>query len=360
MGRWTSQTLAEVVALQRGHDLPTSDRVAGSVPIIGSFGVTGLHNFAKYSGPGVAIGRSGASIGKATWVDGEFWPLNTCLFVTDFKGNDPRWVFRLLGTIDFAGFNSGSAQPSLNRNYLAGIPVVVPPLPEQEAIAEILGALDDKIAANERAMMLADDLAQATAAHVFGGVATLGEIAQITMGSSPPGTSYNEVGTGLPFFQGVRDFGMRSPARRVFTTEPLREADVGDTLISVRAPVGRVNVAVERLCLGRGLAGVRSTSGTPRTLMHQIAASDSWEPYNSEGTVFGAINKAALARASVPAVSNERSAELEVELEGLETLIAARLLESSTLTATRDALLPLLMSGKLRVKDADKKIEEVL
>lgn len=124
MTDWSSSTLGNVVELQRGHDLPTTTRVAGPVPVIGSFGVTGWHNISKYEGPGVAVGRSGASIGVATYVNGPYWPLNTCLFVRDFKSNDPGWVFRLLASIDFSQFNSGSAQPSLNRNFLKGILVV--------------------------------------------------------------------------------------------------------------------------------------------------------------------------------------------------------------------------------------------
>lgn len=136
---WKNSTLGDLIQLQRGHDLPSQDRLPGTVPVIGSFGVTGSHSVAKYKGPGVAIGRSGASIGCATFVDEPYWPLNTCLFVRDFKANDPRWVYRLLGQIDFMAFNSGSAQPSLNRNFLRSIPVRVPSLTEQHAIAEVLG-----------------------------------------------------------------------------------------------------------------------------------------------------------------------------------------------------------------------------
>lgn len=166
MSSWDDTTLAEVVTLQRGHDLPTTSRGTGTVPVIGSFGITGYHDVAKYSGPGVAIGRSGASIGVATYCRDDYWPLNTCLFVKDFKGNAPRWVYYLLDSIDFSGYNSGSAQPSLNRNYLAHIPVGLPPFDEQQGIAAVLGAVDDKIESNRRAyaisLSLLDLMAQQT------------------------------------------------------------------------------------------------------------------------------------------------------------------------------------------------------
>jgi len=89
-------------------------------------------------------------MGKATYVPGDFWPLNTALFVEDFLGNDPCFVYALLSLIDFSRYNSGAAQPMLNRNYIRNIPVPIPDLPEQQAISEVLGALDDKIAVNER------------------------------------------------------------------------------------------------------------------------------------------------------------------------------------------------------------------
>src|SRR5205823_1690384 len=116
----------------------------------GSFGITGWHDSARVKGPGVAIGRSGASFGVATYSAQDFWPLNTVLYVTDFHGNHERFAYYVLSALDLTRFNSGSAQPSLNRNYIALEEVRVPPLPEQLRIADILGALDDKIELNRR------------------------------------------------------------------------------------------------------------------------------------------------------------------------------------------------------------------
>ena len=109
-------TLGELVTLQRGHDLPEGKRTAGPVPVMGSFGITGSHDIAKAKGPGVTVGRSGASIGVVSYTEDDYWPLNTCMYVTDFKGNDPRFVYYFLQTVNLAAHNSGSAQPSLNRN----------------------------------------------------------------------------------------------------------------------------------------------------------------------------------------------------------------------------------------------------
>jgi type I restriction enzyme S subunit len=360
MNRWDQTTLGDLIALQRGHDLPSQERTAGDVPIIGSFGITGSHNVAKYSGPGVAIGRSGAAVGKATFVDHDYWPLNTCLFVRDFKGNDPRWVYWLLDTMDFMAFNSGSAQPSLNRNFLRNIPVLAPPIGEQEAIAEVLGALEDKIVANTKLVEVADELAASLTRKgldVSQPVA-LSTIADIVMGSSPSGSSFNEIGEGTVFYQGVRDFGVRFPSNRVWTTAPVRLAVPGDTLLSVRAPVGRVNLATEGTCIGRGVASIRSSTGRPFTLFHLLKGSEeAWAPFEAEGTVFGSINKSQLASLLVPSLRAGQEERLEGQLAPIERAIASALGENANLAATRDALLPQLMSGKLRVKDAEKALE---
>lgn len=246
--------------------------------------------------------------------------------------------------------------PHTNLGILAELEIPLPPLAEQQAIAEVLGALDDKIAANTALAVTADLCASAL---LLGSLSTdrvrLDSIARITMGSSPKGEALNELGDGVPFYQGVRDYGFRSPTRRVFTTSPVRSADTGDILVSVRAPVGDVNVANEPLCIGRGVAAVRSTIGTQATLFHQLKAErDAWEPYEAEGTVFGSINRDQLHGIQVRPVTSERADLVESELAVLEASINATLAENRTLADARDTLLPQLMSGKLRVRDADE------
>lgn len=280
---------------------------------------------------------------------------------------DPRFLLYYYLSPDFQRIIATNAihGATVSRIGLATMPkwrVRIPGLATQRAIAEVLGALDDKIAANDRVITTADALASAaTLQHVTARSVALCEIGEITMGSSPPGASYNESGDGVPFFQGVRDFGVRSPARRVWTTAPVRTAGEGDTLLSVRAPVGRTNLATETLCIGRGLAAIRSREGKPWTLFHQIRAAGSvWAPYEAEGTVFGAINRSALETVEVPAIAPELASDLEQQLAALEGRIRAAIRENATLATTRDDLLPLLMSGKVRVRDAEKRVGEVL
>ena len=255
---------------------------------------------------------------------------------------------------------TGTTNLDLSRADLLGYEFRLPGLSEQQAIAEVLGALDDKIAANTALAATADLYASTVLLGSLGaGRVRLASVALITMGSSPKGDTLNELGQGVPFYQGVRDFGFRSPTRRVFTTAPVRSANAGDILVSVRAPVGDVNVADEPVCIGRGIAAVRSTTGTQATLLHQLKAeSDVWEPFEAEGTVFGSINRDQLHGIQLHAVAPERVEFVETELAAIESSIAATLAENLTLATTRDALLPQLMSGKLRVRDAEDLIVE--
>jgi type I restriction enzyme S subunit len=158
---WRKQKVGEIVRLQRGHDLPDSQRIQGTVPVMGSFGITGWHHIPRAKGPGVTIGRSGASIGVVSMIESDYWPLNTCLYVTDFLGNDPEFCFYWLKTLDLARLNSGSAQPSLNRNYVYELPACIPQVAEQKSISALLGSLNRRIKLLEATNRTLEAMAQA-------------------------------------------------------------------------------------------------------------------------------------------------------------------------------------------------------
>ncbi|WP_245852599.1 restriction endonuclease subunit S [Isoptericola jiangsuensis] len=267
----------------------------------------------------------------------------------------PGFLFYYLQTVGISNLAVGSALPYLKQSDLSDLPCQLPSLGVQAAIADVLGALDDKIAANTQLATTADELAGALLRSHVDPTArtTLTDIAEVIMGSSPTGETLNEEGEGVPFFQGVRDFGFRFPARRVWTTSPTRFAEEADVLVSVRAPVGSINVASERLCVGRGLAAVRARDGRQATLLHLLRhVPDVWLPFEAEGTVFGSINRAQLHALDLPVVPRDVAGSLESEISALESRIRFAVVENQKLAATRDALLPALMSGKLRVEGA--------
>lgn len=160
MPEWRSCTLGEVVELKRGYDLPEREREEGHFPIVSSSGVSGYHSKAMVKAPGVVTGRYG-TLGLVHYITEDFWPLNTSLYVRDFKGNDPRYVSYFLRTIDFQAFSDKAAVPGLNRNHLHQAAVRVPDPDTQRAIATVLGSLDDKIEQNRRTARALERVARA-------------------------------------------------------------------------------------------------------------------------------------------------------------------------------------------------------
>ncbi|MFT4940995.1 MAG: type I restriction enzyme S subunit [Paraglaciecola sp.] len=172
----------------------------------------------------------------------------------------------------------------------------------------------------------------------------------VVMGQSPKGDTYNENGDGMLFFQGRRDFGFRYPTPRVYTTDPKRLAKTGDTLISVRAPVGDRNMAIQECCLGRGVAGIRHKSGARSftyTFIGHIEKnlSDS----GSDGTVFSSINKNELGAVGFIAPTENLLAIFEEKIASLDQRVEVNSKEIVTLEEMRDSLLPRLLSGSLEI-----------
>jgi type I restriction enzyme S subunit len=142
---WEVKRIGDFAPLQRGFDLPTNKIVKGKYPVVYSNGILNFHNEYKAKGPGVVTGRSG-TIGKVTYVEQDYWPHNTSLWVTDFKNNNPRYVFHLYKYLDLSKFASGSGVPTLNRNDVHAAKIAVPPIEEQNRIVSVLSLWDTTIA----------------------------------------------------------------------------------------------------------------------------------------------------------------------------------------------------------------------
>ena len=150
--------LGELVTLKRGYDLPESRRTAGNYPIISSSGMSGSHNEYEVEGPGVVTGRYG-TLGEVFYIANRFWPLNTSLYVHDFKGNSPRFISYYLRTVLSGNFNAAGAVPGVNRSVLHKLGVPKPPR-EQNKIAAILSAYDELIENNRRRIALLEKMAE--------------------------------------------------------------------------------------------------------------------------------------------------------------------------------------------------------
>lgn len=166
--------LGDVLTLKRGYDLANRERNDGVVPVISSSGVTGFHDVAKVRPPGVVTGRYG-TLGQVHFSDVAFWPLNTALYVTDFKGNDPRYCAALLQASSLASRSGAAAVPGLNRNDLHEIPVPAISLDEQRKIAAVLGAYDDLDRNYRRRIEILNEVGLSVFKQCFGPEQRLGE-----------------------------------------------------------------------------------------------------------------------------------------------------------------------------------------
>jgi type I restriction enzyme, S subunit len=298
---------------------------------------------------------------------------------------------------------AGGTRNALTKGMIESLRILVPrKVDEQHAIAHILGTLDDKIELNRRMNQTLEEMARAIFKSWFAdfdpvrakaagrqpaGLAPeiaalfpdgfeeseLGEIPRgwhasrvgvefsLTMGQSPPGSSYNETGEGAPFYQGRADFGFRYPSRRVYCTVPTRFAKPGDTLVSVRAPVGDVNMAIERCAVGRGVAALRHHSGSRSfTYYSTYHLAPHFDKFEAEGTVFGSICRDDFERLPSIAPSESLMCGFERVAAPLDDRIEANERESLAVAALRDTLLPKLISGELRLPDAEDLLSEAL
>lgn len=254
---------------------------------------------------------------------------------------------------------STSAYPSLKPSDIEFLDISLPPLPEQIRIASILSSLDDKIDLLHRENKTLEAMAETLFRQWFIEEAKedweegkLGDEFEFIMGQSPSGESFNEEGVGIPMYQGNADFGFRFPTRRVFTTQPTRFAEINDTLISVRAPVGAQNMATEKCCIGRGVAAFRykdNSSFYSYTYYKLKSLLDDIKQYNDNGTVFGSISKSDFENIDIMIPDKDTILNFQKQVKPIDDKIINNNYEIQTLIQQRDALLPKLMSGEVKI-----------
>jgi type I restriction enzyme S subunit len=187
---------------------------------------------------------------------------------------------------------------------------------------------------------------------------TVGKAFVLTMGQSPPGDTYNQKADGLPFYQGRTDFGFRFPTKRIYCNAPTRLAEIGDALVSVRAPVGDVNMAIETCCIGRGVAAVRHSGGCSGYTFYTMRnLGERFKNFDSEGTVFGSINKKDFDALPVLAPSHPVLLAFDKFSKVLDGRIAINEEQIRLLVELRDALLPRLISGTLKVSSEESLVD---
>lgn len=170
---WIETTIGDQVTLQRGFDITKDQQKAGSVPVVSSGGIRSYHDTAMVKAPGVVMGRKG-TLGKVFFLGEDFWPHDTSLWVKDFKGNEPRFVYRFFEVLDVRGLDSGAANPALNRNQVHPLTTKWPPKEKQTVIAENIDALSEEaqklIAVYEKKITALDTLKKSLLSQAFSGL----------------------------------------------------------------------------------------------------------------------------------------------------------------------------------------------
>ncbi|MYA68519.1 restriction endonuclease subunit S, partial [Candidatus Poribacteria bacterium] len=272
---------------------------------------------------------------------------------------------------------TGTTFLEVTKARLLEVEIPLPPLVTQRKIAAVLSAYDDLIENNTRRIKILEDLAQTLYREWFvhfrfpghekvpmvesplgpipqeWEVKKLGEMCDVLMGQSPKSKFYNETGEGLPFHQGVTDFGQRFPTDRVYCTIQKRIAEVGDILFSVRAPVGRINVANKKIVIGRGLSAIHSKNGDQAFILQQLKDRFQEEDTMGSGTIYNAITKADLLGIQLLKPAKSIVAKFEEAAQPISLELANLTMKNTNLRQTRDLLLPKLISGEIDVSELD-------
>ena len=397
---WIETKLGDVITLKRGYDLPERDRRNGSVPVVSSSGITDHHSDSKVSGPGVVTGRYG-TLGLVFFVPTDFWPLNTALYVRDFKGNDPRFISYFLRSLDFSNCSDKAAVPGLNRNHLHEEAVRIPvTVAAQRAIAHVLGTLDDKIELNRRMNATLEAMARALFRSWFvdfdpvrakmegrdTGLPT--DIADLfpdrlvdsELGEIPEGWRISEIGLEVDAVGGTtpstkepaywnegqhlwatpRDLSKLLSPVLLDTDRKITDAGArkissgvlpaGTVLLSSRAPIGYLAIAEVPTAINQGFIAMICRKQLPNLYVLFWCYENLEHIKNiAGGSTFAEINKKAFRPLPV-VVPSERVLDVYADAgRSLYDRVASNTRESGLLVSSRDALLPRLVAGELRV-----------
>ena len=370
MSEWKEVKLGDLVTIKYGKDHKSlSD---GVFPVFGSGGLIRKVDSYIYDKPSLLIPRKG-TLNNIIYTEEKFWTVDTMFWTkVDELKTSAKFLYYYLKDFNFNAFNVGSAVPSLTVPVLNDIDIKLPSTDKQSDIVGILSSLDAKIETNNKLNEKLEEMAQAIFKSWFVDfepfkdkpfhetelgmipegweVGSLSDIATITMGQSPCGTSYNENGEGIIFYQGRTEFGFRFPSIRLYTTAPSRFAEVGSTLMSVRAPVGDINMALLRCCIGRGVASIKSNCDCNSYIYYLMKSlKKRFDIYNGEGTVFGSVGRDTLRKMLITIPPSSVISDFEINVSKIDSRIKINELESQRLASLRDTLLPRLMFGELKV-----------
>lgn len=381
MSGFTKIRLGDAVTFQRGFDITKAEQTPGDIPIVSSSGISSFHNRSKSKGPGVIIGRKG-TLGTVHLLRQDYWPHDTTLWVKDFKGNNPEFISYFLRMLKLENFDTGAANPTLNRNHVHKIEVLFPRTPTtQRKIAAILTAYDDLIETNKRRIALLEKMAEELYREWFARMRFPGHQntkfvkgvpvgwsdkpasdVLFVMGGGTPKTEVAAYWDGdIPFFtpkdshvgfyaldteKTLTENGLESCSSRLFPAETI--------FITARGTVGQLCLASRPMTMNQSCYAL-APKNTRSVFFHFLAMKTAIAYIKgiSKSGVFDNIVIDTFNQVPIRMPGEVLVDQFNKIAEPIFRQVCALLEMNVQLTTTRDLLLPRLISGKLSVEDLD-------
>ena len=379
---WKEVRLGDILNFRRGHDLPHSAMKPGNIPVAGSNGIIGYHDTATPIKPILTIGRSG-NVGKPYFYE-EAWAHNTTLYVDDFKGNDPKFLYYLCQTMPFANFGGGSAVPTLNRNHIHPLETKIPvKVEDQRRIASILSSLDRKIELNNKINADLEEMAQTIFKNWFVDfepfkdgkfvdselgmipegwkVGRLDEIADVVGGSTPSKAKpeyYTQKGIAWLTPKDLSNHpavytsrGEIDITEEGYNSTSTKLMPKGTVLFTSRAPIGYISIALNDICTNQGFKSLVPKKAGTCSLYCFLKYVTLEIENKSTGSTFKEASGSLMKSLQVIIPEQKDFEEFEAIVSPLFARIESLEKENSRLSLLRDTLLPRLMSGELEVPE---------
>ena len=370
------------IQLQRGFDLPEHSRILGNVPVVASTSISGFHNVAKVKAPGVVTGRSGA-LGEVQFINEDFWPLNTTLWVKDFKNNDPKYVYYFLKTIDFKRYNSGAGVPTLNRNDLDTLKIKIHEKNEQLKIAKLLSNYDDLIENNNRRIKILEEMAQKIYKEWFVDfkfpghetttfkdsplgkipndweVKKIGKEYKTYLGGTPSRNEIKYWNGDIPWLNSGKTNELRiTEASEYITKAGLEKSSTKlmpkfTTVLAITgATLGQVSMLGDEMCANQSVVGVYSNTNQ-EFVFYLLKDKIKKLIQNASGGAQQHINKDIVNEMEFILPTNNMLNDFTNILKPINLEIFNLLHKNRVLKQTRDTLLPRLISGEINVENME-------
>lgn len=377
--QWKKGQLQDLVFFQRGFDITQAQQTPGPYPVISSSGITSYHSEFKASGPGVVIGRKG-TLGSVHFIDSDYWPHDTTLWSKNLRGNIPRFVYYYLYTVDFKRFDVGNSNPTLNRNHIHDLQVLIPPIGIQQCIADILSSYDDLIENNRRRMALLEEAARQLYREWFvrlrfpghehnrivDGVPEgwerkrIGDIADCVGGGTPSTTVLSNWEDGTITWVTPTDVTRNQHFVLIDTEKKITEAGLQNSsaklvpahsvLMTSRASVGYFAVAGREVCTNQGFISIvpRETIFSPYLLFHLSERVEEIRAMGS-GSTYPEVSRGKFREFDIVLPKHALAVEFGEQASLLLNQIRMLKQQNEKLRSARDLLLPRLMSGEMAV-----------